>query len=428
MIYKRDIVNFLFVTSFPVFGVGKYVSGAISPSLGLIVSIVPYFLILLFYGVDLLYKREFRIRLNRNYWLMLAFLLSTVISVFVSFRKSLPNLDLQFTILRSVVLLIPFHAFVVVMLYNRGKENLFRLTMGGLNLLLLINVFGFYGLGLSNEVHAIEGRINFPFLEALYSGAGLVVIISLMLIYRLSATWNYPLTFSALLAYLLINVFFLFYINSRLVMIIFIVVMLIYFFKLGKRFVYLFLFSFLTLPLLLNMGKLIYQVLSLPLFVSLLQRVDMFDIMTFNGRSLLWENAFNWMFFDQRGLIFGNGFQGHYFLGIEYDVAKLFGVRDLDNLHLHSTALEVIVNQGILGFILLLIVFFKACVYYKRSYDQRAPNGAFYHVLLFMLLLLHVDMLQYMDNLGSIVFSLLVANIVIKQDEAKQVQVLSHGA
>lgn len=418
MIYKRDIVNFLFVTSFPVFGLGKYVSGAMSPSLGFVVSIAPYFLILLFYGVDLLYKREFQMRLNRNYWLMLAFLLSTVISVFVSFRKNLPNLDLQFTILRSLLLLIPFHAFVVVLLYNRGKDNLFRLTLMGLNLLLLINVIGFYGLGMSNEVHSIEGRINFPFLEALYSGAGLVVIISLMVIYRLAAVWNYPLRFSGLLAYLLVNVFFLFYINSRLVIIIFIIVMLIYLFKLGSRFAYLFLFSFFTLPLLLNTSRLIYEILSMPLFVSLLQRVDMFDIMTYNGRSLLWENVFDWMISDQRGFIFGNGFQGHYFLGIQYDVAKLFGIRDLDNLHLHSAVLEIIVNQGIVGVILVLAIFVKACLHYKRLYEQQAMDGAFYYVLLFMLLLLHVDMLQYMDNLGSIVFSLLVARIAIKQEQS----------
>lgn len=417
MIYKRDIVNFLFITSFPVLGLGRYVSGSMSPSMGYMVGLVPYFLILLFYGVDLLYKREFQIRLNRNYWLMLAFLLSTVISLFVSFRKNLPNLDFQFTIMRSVVLLVPFHAFLVVMLYNRGKDNLFRLTLMGLNLLLLINVIGFYGLGLSNQVHSIEGRINFPFLEALYSGAGLVVIISLMVIYRLAASWNYPLRFSGLLAYLLVNIFFLFYINSRLVIIIFIVVMLIYFFKLGSRFSYLFLFSFFTLPLLLNTGKLIYEVLSLPIFVSLLQRVDMFDIMTFNGRSLLWENVFDWMWFDQRGFIFGNGFQGHYFLGIEYDVAKLFGIKDLDSLHLHSAVLEIIVNQGIVGIILVMVIFFKTCRYFKKLYDQHANDGAFYYVLVFMMLLLHVDMLQYMDNFGSTVFSLLVARTVVKQDE-----------
>lgn len=424
MIYKRDIVNFLFVTSFPVLGVGRYVSGAMSPSLGYMVGLVPYFLILLFYGVDLLYKREFQVRLNRNYWLMLAFLLSTVISLFVSFRKNLPNLNLEFTIVRSVVLLVPFHAFLVVMLYNRGKDNLFRLTLTGLNLLLLINVFGFYGLGLSNQVHAIEGRINFPFLEALYSGAGLVVIISLMVIYRLATTWNYPLRFSGLLAYLLVNVFFLFYINSRLVIIIFIVVMLIYFFKLGSRFAYLFLFSFFTLPLLLNTGKLIYEILSLPVFVSLLQRVDMFDIMTFNGRSLLWENVFDWMWFDQRGFIFGNGFQGHYFLGIEYDVAKLFGIKDLDSLHLHSAVLEIIVNQGIVGVILVMAIFFKTSLYFKKLYEQHANDGAFYYVLVFMMLLLHVDMLQYMDNLGSTVFSLLVARTVVKQDERPALSVV----
>ncbi|MBT1700339.1 hypothetical protein KK083_25860 [Fulvivirgaceae bacterium PWU4] len=417
MIYKRDIVNFLFVTSFSVVGLGRYVSGSMSPSLGYIVGLAPYLLILLFYGVNLLYKREFQIRLNRNYWLMLAFLLSTVISLFVSFRKNLPNLDFQFTMIRSVVLLVPFHAFLVVMLYNRGKDNLFRLTLMGLNLLLFINVVGFYGLGLSNQVHAIEGRINFPFLEALYSGAGLVVIISLMVLYRLGSTWNYPLKFSGLLAYLLVNVFFLFYINSRLVIIIFIVVMLVYFFKLGNRFSYLFLCSFFTLPLLLNTGKLIYEILSLPVFVSLLQRVDMFDIITFNGRSLLWENVFDWMMFDQRGFIFGNGFQGHYFLGIEYDVAKLFGIKDLDSLHLHSAVLEIIVNQGIVGILLLMVIFFKTCRYFKKLYDQHASDGAFYYVLVFMMLLLHVDMLQYMDNFGSIVFSLLVARIVVKQDE-----------
>src|SRR6187402_2780905 len=96
--YKRDIINFLFIISFPVYGIGTYVSALYSPSAGYIISILPHLLIILFYFIDILYSREFEVRINMNYYLMLVFLLSSITSFFIALDKGLPEATLLLTI------------------------------------------------------------------------------------------------------------------------------------------------------------------------------------------------------------------------------------------------------------------------------------------------------------------------------------------
>jgi len=70
-VYKRDIINFFFILSFPFYGIGTYVSAVKSPSAGYLLSISLHLVILLFYCLDVLYNGTFRVRLNKYYVLML---------------------------------------------------------------------------------------------------------------------------------------------------------------------------------------------------------------------------------------------------------------------------------------------------------------------------------------------------------------------
>src|SRR4029079_14972515 len=140
-------------------------------------------------SIDLLYLGEFKLRVNSKYFLMLVFILSSIASLFVAFHKELPHEKLSLTITRSLLLIVPFHAFIAVVLYNETKNKLLKLTVYSLSILLAINLVGFFVLGLSNGVHSIEGRINFPFLDSFYSGASLIAIINLILLYYLNRAW-----------------------------------------------------------------------------------------------------------------------------------------------------------------------------------------------------------------------------------------------
>ena len=195
-----------------------------------------------------------------------------------------------------------------------------------------------------------------PFIDGFYSGACLLAILNLMLLAFIKKSLNNPLRLPYLISYFAVNLLLLYYINSRLAILIFAGVFVLFAFNLARRFRGVYLLSIFTLPILLNIGIAIFYILSLPIFVAVMQRVNLADVTSFNGRSFLWQRAFDWMMFDQRGLLFGNGFNGHYFLHLVPDYALMFGFTREEDLHLHSTTLMTIVDQGIFGLALLLLL------------------------------------------------------------------------
>jgi hypothetical protein len=412
--HKYQIINLLFLISFPVYGAGAYVAAKLSPSVGYLVSCSIHLLIILFYCIDLAYQREFRVRINFNYVLMMLFLLSSVASLFIALNKGLPDTNLAQMSMRSLLLVIPFHSFLIVRLYNDGEQKHLPpiLVLRGLSLLLFINIAGYYGLGLTNETHSIEGRLNFPFLDGFYSGAGLLAILNLMLLYYMPRWWSNVITFPTVLIYFAINLVFFYGINSRLAILIFLSLLTLYALR-SLRVRGLYFVSMLMLPILLSSGLLLYEVLQMPVLASVVQRVDVEDVTTFNGRSYLWVDALNWLAYDQRGLLFGNGYRGQYFLDLVPDVIRLWNVREGHNLHLHSTSLEILVNQGIIAFGIFSVLLYRLYVYYKQKHREVNDEGAFFPVLLFLLFILQVDTFVYIDGLGFVLFAWLVANISI---------------
>lgn len=415
MIEKRSIINFLFVASFPIYGLGSYVAATASPSVGYFISIFTHLFIVIFYCIDLLYKKEFYFRLNFVYVLMLLFQVSCIASLFVALLNDLPESNLRLTIGRSISLITPFHAFIVVGLYNeRHREALPRLTLISLSILLAINLVAYFGLGWTNAFHSIEGRLSLPFFDGFYSGANVIAIINLLLLYYLRKHWSDPVRFLALAAYFAVNLVLFYSINSRLSTLIFLLVLLLMFFGL-IRVQAVYILSLFTVPILLSSGKLLYKVLQLPVFVSLIQRVDIDDVTTFNGRAYLWQDAIDWLLYDQRGLVFGNGYKGHYFLDMIPDVVKLWNAENSHHLHLHSTSLETVVCQGLVSLALLFLLFYIVYRYYRRKYAEGTEEGAAFIVVVFLLFIMQVDTFVYLDSLGFVIFSLLMSKVAIRE-------------
>lgn len=421
MLYKRDIINTLFVASFPIYGIGAYISASKSPSLGYIVAVIPYVFITIFYLIDLLYKREFSVRANIWYILMLLFLLSTVASLFTALHKHLPDINRSLIMFRSVLLVMPFQAFVIVHLYNEEeKSRLVRLTLLSLSILLWLNLVGYYVFGFTNQLHSIEGRVNLPFLDGVYSGSCLLAVINLMLFYYWDAVKDNLPRLIGWMTYFVLNLLLLFLINSRLTIIVFIVVLLLLLFRVITRVNVIYWVSIFTIPILLNTGLLIYRILNLPVFVSLLKRVDLIDVTTFNGRAFLWQDALDWLWHDQRGLVFGNGYRGHYFLDITSNVAKLWNEQEPYHLHLHSTSLEILVSQGLVVLAIFLILFYKLYSYYSRAFEEKLQQGAFLGAVVFMLFIMQVDTFLYLESLGAVIFAWMLSYIAISSPQKEQ--------
>ena len=208
----------------------------------------------------------------------------------------MPAMNMIGNVTKSILLLVQFQAFVIVFLYNENhRENFVKVTFWSLTCLLIINLIGYYGLGLKNEIHSIAGRLSMPFIDGFYSGACLLAILNLMLLAFIKRSLNDPLRLTYLIAFFAINLFLLYLINSRLAILIFVGVFIVFAFNLARRFRGVYLLSVFTLPILLNIGVAIFYILSLPMFVAVMQRVNLLDVTTFNGRSFLWQRAFDWM-------------------------------------------------------------------------------------------------------------------------------------
>jgi hypothetical protein len=408
---KRDIINFLFIISFPVYGLGSYAAAVGSPSVGYMISIIPHLLIVVFYTVDVLCKREITVRVNAVYYLMLIFLVSTIISLVIALMKGLPEDNLAQTITKSIRIIVPFHAFLFFVLYNDDYENKIPLLcLISLSILLLINIAGYFGLGLTNATHYLEGRLNFPFMDGVYDGANLVAIINLLLLYYIVRSWDRPLTALFLITYFIVNLALFYKINSRLTMLIFICIFLLAVFRIVRA-RGLFALSLLTIPILLSSRLLIYDILRLPALSTIMKRIDIEDVTTYNGRYYLWRDAVDWLLEDRRGLLLGNGYKGHYFLDIISDVNKLWNIdpRDAQHMHLHSTSLEILICQGVVIFILFSFIFYRVYVFYKTRHRENAGTGPFFPVVLFLMFILQVDTFLYLDGMGFILFSLMAS-------------------
>src|SRR5258708_1225524 len=264
-------------------------------------------------------------------------------------------------------------------------------------------------------MHSIEGRLNFPFLDGFYSGACLLTILNLMLIYYMSKIQNDPFRFSYLAAYFIFNLAMLYLINSRINILIFLFVAILLSFRVIEKIRGLFVGSLFTIPILLSSGFFLYEILTLPFFSSMLQRVDVHDVVTFNGRAFIWQNVINWLTDDQRGIFWGNVYKGHYFLDLISDVAKLWNsdAKDYHHLHLHSSSFEILVCQGVFGFVIFMILCLRIYNYYKNKYEHGEPMGVFFAVMVFLLFILQVDAYVYLESSGSVIFSLLLASVLV---------------
>jgi O-antigen ligase len=146
-----------------------------------------------------------------------------------------------------------------------------------------------------------------------------------------------------------------------------------------------------------------------------MQRVDFEDVTSFNGRAYLWEIGMNWLMADQRGLLFGNGIGGQYFLDLLTFYARLWSAGQSDLLHFHSSSLEILVGQGIFGYVFYLILLYKLFVYYRGKYIQNKPEGDFFPAIVFLLFLLQLDTFVYVNGLGFLIVTVLLARACVKE-------------
>jgi hypothetical protein len=414
---KRHIINGLFILSFPVYGIGTFISASISPSAGYIASMAMHIMILVFYFIDLIYKNRVSYRLNWVYIAMLVYIATAAGSLFIGYYKGLPESNLAMISIRSLLMVIPFHAFIVVALYNEHHfDELPMVLLKGLSALLFVNLAGYFGLGLTNAQHSIEGRLNMPFFDGFYSGASVLAILNLLIAYRIRSNKGRALESMLLTGYFIMNFGLLYMINSRLALMIFMVILFMFLVRIiAMRGTYL--VSLFFIPILLSSAYLLYQMLLLPGVADVMQRVDIEDVTTFNGRAFLWKDGIDWLYNSREGLLLGNGYKGHYFLDLITDVAELWNTDEVFHLHMHSTSLEVLICQGLISYVIFCVIWYKAYNFFRIKYKEKSLEGAFLGPVLYLLFILQVDTFVYMDGMGFVLMAFLVSRISITDPE-----------
>ncbi len=394
MISKAKLVNTLYTLGFPMYGVCTYVMYMPGNkwSIGLFIGTIPLLLIIAFYMVDVLYRKGFTPAINRNFWLCTAAILSIVASIGMGLHYHSPVLKPANAAVMAIQFSVPFYAAIIVQVYNKARDgfNWTTIILRGLLLLEGANILG-VAAGMHNKMHSFEGRISFPFMLGIYESAHLLSVINLLLLFYLNDFQRKPLRFAGTLTLFLFNMALIMSVNSRLSFMIFFILVVLFLTKAIKAARGLYTISLLTMPLMMSFGLLIYQILSLPFFVAILSRVDKKDVTTFNGRTYIWESAFDWALGGGKGLIFGNGYNGQYRLRMLEHVADMWNEPDSYNLHMHSAWLEILVNQGIVGVLLMYAVYWQAFKFYRNEYAQRTMLAPLFAAVCYLMFDWQID-------------------------------------
>lgn len=415
MISKAKLVNTLFLAAFPCYGIGSYLMLKQGFSIGLITCMLPFVAILLFYGVDLLYRGGLTPMVSRTYWWCMAFILTSVIAVQMAVRYHSPIVNSGNAPVLMLLFLVPFNASVVVQVYNRERDgfDMAWLVLKGLLLLLGINILG-YAAGLHNLLHSFAGRISLPFMMGIYDSAHILAFVNLMLLFYIRDFRQRPLRFIGLSAVYLVDLAVIMSVNSRLSFMIFFLLTVLFVTRAMRALRGVYVVSLFTMPLMMSFALLIYKILSLPFFAALLGRVSKEDVTTFNGRTYIWEDAAKWALDDRRGMLFGNGYNGQYHIRLLDRVAKLWGEPHSYNLHMHSSFLEIVVDQGIVGLVLLYIVFWRGYMYYRGEYLRSTALAPLFAGFVYLLFIWQIDIFCYGIYMGNPLLFALMAPLAIQ--------------
>lgn len=416
MVSKRKIINTLFILSFPWYGYGAYSLMERGFAIGIFLCAVPFLLILGFYLLDLLYGQVGLPRLNGKFWLVMAALASISISVLVGLHYKSPVINQSNGMLLILLFHVPFLSSVVVQVYNRSDPgfNMADLVLKGFLAYLAFNLMGM-AIGMRNLLHFFPGRASPPFAMGIYDAAHMLSIVNLMLLFHLGEFKANPVRWFVLAAVYMVDMGIILSINSRLSFMIFVVLTALFLTRAMKALRGLFTVSLFTMPLMMSFALLIYEILSLPVFVAIMERVDKNDVTTFNGRTYIWGSAADWLWNDRRGLIFGNGYNGQYHLRLLDWVAKLWGEPGSYRLHMHSAFLEMLIDQGVVGILLMYGVYWSGYSFYRKQYIANAPMAPLYAAFVYMMFAWQIDIVGYAFYTGFCLVFILMGPVVMKQ-------------
>lgn len=415
VVSKTSVVNCLFVLSFSFYGLGFYASRTGNYSLGTMVSLSPLLIIILFFFVDALLANQFPKLVNYNYFLVLLFTFFCVYSLFVGLKNAVPGRNLINTVTLSFFIAVLTHSTLIVQHYNRKNPHfsIAHLLYWGLTLLIVVNLLGWLA-GFRNTNYSTPGRLDLPFGPGIYFAAHTVAVINALIVGQWLAESQTVRQRSFSVLQFGANLAIMYLINSRIAILTFGLVAGILLLKLIRFYRLVYLAFLFTIPLLLNFSLLIWNVISQPIFVSVLQnRVAFETVTTFNGRRYIWEEGIDWLLRQGEGFFWGNGFRGHYTIDLLSDLHEGWDIWEKYDLHMHSTTLEFLLCQGVIGTAPLFLLAYLALYHCTRQHLARSVDASLIGALLYVLFVMQIDFFAYINNIGFYIFFVIVSAVVV---------------
>lgn len=418
--------------SFTNFGVCLYLSRTVGGGSGFVVAgellaIIPYISILFLYLTSLFIRRKYAllespiVRVNTQFYWVLAFFLTLIFARIRALHNGVPFQSLFNITSASLIYVIPFLAFIVFFHLNSWQTAI-RLLLYALAIYVLVNLVGFEA-GLTNASHSLPGRLNLPFGNGFYNVGNVIICFTLLLLGGLLNRKKLGINLSFLVFFIALNCIITIGINSRTTLLVVFLVSFLWLTGMIKWRRLIFAGSWLILPALLAFSDILYEVLRLPVFKSVLSRVSYKDVTQFNGRRPMWEAAIEWLTSFSDGVFVGNGYKGALHLGF-YSKVHEGWIEDgnfkgdlLSSLHLHSSILEYGVSQGLIGLIFFGGILFIITRFYLKAYLQNQLAGILYPVSIFLLFISQLDIFVYEPAMGIIWIMVLTAPVVIKQTD-----------
>lgn len=414
-IKKSTIVNTLYILSFTFFGIGNYVTKTVNFSVGNTLGILPLLAIASFYVVDLIFKKEFNVKLTLLYLFLLIFIALCIKSFFVAYWNGHPGFNNINTYSLSIYIFFISHTALIVHFYNSEDHefSISDLLFWGLSLFLVINLLGYFA-GMRNQGHNITGRINLPFSLGIYDTANTVAILNLLIIGKWMGKYRNESNL-LLIIYFVVNLVLMLGFNSRLSILIFLVISLFSLIGLLKRYNILYFLAFFTIPLLLGFADLIFRILQLPVINNLVKRATYDDVTGFNGRREIWQKGIDWFLNQGTGFLWGNGYSGHFYIGLLDDLSEFWHKSSSLTFHMHSSALEYLLSIGILGLLPFLILIYQCILFIVKQNRLGHKDGIMLGVVFYLLFLLQIDNYVYVLNMGFLIIFSIISSVILKK-------------
>lgn len=393
---KKD--RFLLFIIFLFCSIGEYYK-RYSPSLGLLITILPAIYIIPKYRLSEILKNADRNILKYLSIFIFLHIMSYPHAIFIG------NVPIETTFLISNMISYPVFYIMIILIVSRYVYkgiDIFKDILTIMTILLVINLVLFKYMGLVSSVHAIPGRLNLPLFAGIYEVAKYCVILTLISGYYYFKSKHIKYLFISLFA--LIS---LYLTNSRAQIIFLFVTIAIYFFSTRRMQKYTPVLTISAVPILLSFQFIALkfaQILnSMKIFQFIFKgRTDFNELLIMNSRMLIWDSAINALSGFNLSYLFGFGYQGFYVLGITDFIAKSWGGGENPlNIHLHSGYLMLFYNIGLIGIIVFFLINYK--ILKKLSIFNSIVDSRYrlmYLVLLYFLIaMIESDVLMISVNL-----------------------------